>query len=493
MLPLFILIALLSAFVIAIFGRKSSLFSDVVASVSTFILFVISLMVLYQFNKEGVIIYKVGGWIPPIGICLVLDGFSAFMLVILNFIAFLVCLYSTAYMNKYTDKFRFYSLFLLMVSGMNGVILTGDIFNLYIFLEIAFVAASALVAFGTETENFEAAFKYIVMGTVASCFILLGIGLLYSLTSSLNLADISLSLVSQGNTLVVLFISILFITGVGLKAGLVPFHAWLPDGYQSAPTPASTMFAGALTKVLGVYTLFRIFFNVFGPTHLMLNILMFLGGLSLLVGVFLAIGQRDFKRLLAYDSISQIGYAIVGVSTGVPLGIIGGLFHLFNHSMFKSLLFFDAGAVEYSTKSKELNKLGGLKEKMPVTFFTSWIASMSVSGIPPFSGFWSKLIIILACVQTNHIGYAIVAVIGSMVTLALFMKVHKSIFFGKLNPSFNDIKEVPFVMKFCMIVLVVFCIFGGLLILPKVSSKFIKPAADALAAGRQYSVAVLGR
>jgi len=492
MLALFIVISLGAAFLISLFGRKSKVFCDITCNISTFALFLLSLNSLFVVRQYSTVVYKIGGWIPPLGICLVLDGFSAFMLVTLNLVSFLIAIYSINYMEKYTDKYKFYSLFMLMVAGMNGVILTGDIFNLFVFLEIASVASYALVAFGVEAEELEASFKYAVIGVISSSFILLGIGLLYAYTSTLNMADISLTIAQKGFSSVILFVSVLFMAGFGIKSALVPFHAWLPDAHPSAPASISAMLSGVLIKVLGIYSLMRIFFNIFGVTEVMLTILTALGAISLLVGVFLAIGQWDLKRLLAYHSISQIGYVVLSIGLGTPLGILGGLFHLFNHSIFKSLLFLNSGAVEYATDNRDLKKMGGLKEKMPVTSNTSWIASMSISGIPPFNGFWSKLIIILACVQADRIGLAFIAVIGSILTLASFMKVQKFAFFGKLNTTLDKIKEVPVSMRLSMIIFAAICLFGGLLLIPHLMEYFLKPATNVLVSGTEYAFAVLG-
>ncbi len=492
LLPLFIIISLGAAFLISLFGRKSKFLCDAIGNVSTFALFVMSVYSLFVVKHSGAIIYKIGGWVPPLGICFVLDGLTAFMLVTLNLVSFLIAVYSISYMEKYTDKYRFYCLFMLMVAGMNGVIITGDIFNLFVFLEIASVASYALVAFGTEAEELEAAFKYAVMGAVASSFILLGIALLYSYASTLNMADLSVVIAQKGFNMVILFVSVLFIGGFGIKSALVPFHAWLPDAHPSAPASISAMLSGVLIKVLGIYSLIRIFFNIFGVSEIMLLILTSLGAISLLVGVFLAIGQWDLKRLLAYHSISQIGYVVLAIGLGTPLGILGGLFHLFNHSIFKSLLFLNSGAVEYATDNRNLKQMGGLKEKMPVTANTSWLASMAISGIPPFNGFWSKLLIIMACVQANRIGLAIVAVVGSILTLASFMKVQKFAFFGKLNSTLEKVKEVPMSMRLSMIAFGLICLLGGVLLIPQVSEYFLKPAAEVLSAGTQYAVTVLG-
>jgi multicomponent Na+:H+ antiporter subunit D len=349
------------------------------------------------------------------------------------------------------------------------------------------VASYALVAFGTERHELEAAFKYAIMGTVASLFILLGIALLYCYTSTLNMADMARVLLQKGPGNITLLVSGLFLMGFGLKSALVPFHAWLPDAHPAAPAPISAMLSGVLIKSLGIYAICRVFYSVIGITPDVSSILMFLGALSMVIGVFLAIGQWDFKRLLAYHSISQIGYVILGIGLGTPLGILGGLFHLFNHSVFKSLLFLNSGAVEYSTGTRDLKKMGGLAAKMPVTGTTSFIASMSIAGIPPFSGFWSKLLIIIAAVQADRYGYAFWAVLASVLTLASFMKVMKYAFLDRLREKWDKVKEVPFFMKLSMVALAVLCIFGGVLLFGSISGMFLGQATNVVLEGTKYA------
>jgi len=486
-LPLFVGISLAGAFLTSIVGKKLKWLPDLMGSVTTFILLGLSLIAVRIVATQGILVYSVGSWKLPIGIALVLDGLTVFMLITVNLMAFFIAIYSINYMERFTSKWKFYTLFLLMVAGMNGVVITGDMFNLFVFLEIASVASYALVAFGTERHELEAAFKYTVMSTVGSLFILLGIVFLYSYTSTLNMADMANILAQKGASNITIMVSVLFIMGFGLKAALVPFHAWLPDAHPSAPAPISAMLSGILIKSLGVYTLCRVFYNIIGINSSLSLILMVLGTLSMVIGVFLAIGQWDFKRLLAYHSISQIGYVILGIGLGTPLGMIGGLFHLFNHSVFKSLLFLNSGAVEYATGTRDLQKMGGLMTKMPITGTTSLIASMSIAGIPPFNGFWSKLIIIIACVQANRLGYAFWAVLASILTLASFMKVMKYAFFGKLREKWNKVEEVPVFMKLAMVILALICVVGGVLLIYNINEVFLKPASDVLLEGTKYA------
>lgn len=490
--PLFVVVPLAGAFLVSLLGRNAKKMPDIMASFTTLILCGLSVRSIFIYNTYGILTYSVGGWTPPLGIGMVLDGLTVFMLVTVNLIAFCVAIYSVDYMEKFTAKWKFYTLFLLMLAGMNGVVVTGDMFNLFVFLEIAAVASYALVAFGTEKHELEAAFKYAIMSTVGSLFILLGIVLLYSYTSTLNMADMANVLLEQtGRSNIVLMVSVLFLMGFGLKAALVPFHAWLPDAHPSAPAPISAMLSGVLIKSLGVYALCRIFFNVSGIDANISSILMFLGVLSMMVGVVLAIGQWDLKRLLAYHSISQIGYVILGIGLGTPLGILGGVFHLFNHSVFKSLLFLNSGAVEYATGTRDLQEMGGLREKMPLTCGTNMVASMSIAGVPPFNGFWSKLLIIIAAVEAQRYGYALFAVVGSILTLASFMKVMKYAYWGDLKKKWKTVKEVPIFMKLSMIVLSIVCVFGGLLIWGDVKGTFLADAQEVLSKGAEYASVIL--
>jgi len=491
-IPLFVIIPLAAAFLISLLGKFIKWFSDAAICVSSALLlwFSVYAEIALKSSAQGVLIYKVGGWVPPFGICMVLDGLTTLMLIIVNLVSFFVALYSLKYMEQYTDKTKFFTLFSLMVCGMNGVIITGDLFNLYVFLEIASIASYALVAFGTEAEELEASFKYAIMGSIAASFIFIGIAFLYGFTSTLNMADMARVLSLKSQTWVIPMVTVLFLMGFGFKAALVPFHAWLPDAHPSAPAPISAMLSGVLIKTLGVYALIRIFFNILGVTAAYLSILMLLGAVSMIVGVILALSQWDFKRLLAYHSISQIGYVVLGIGLGTPLGILGGLFHLFNHSIFKSLLFLNSGAVDYAAGTRDLKEMGGLAKVMPWTAKTSLIASMSISGVPPFNGFFSKLIIILACIQKGAIAYALCAVIGSILTLASFMKVQRYAFSGELKEKLKGIKEVPWVMRFSMVGLALVCVLGGVMLLPHL--RFIlDDAVGVLLQGRNYAAVVL--
>lgn len=491
----FVIIPLASAFFIPLVGKKIRPVGSIISIMSTLSLVILSGYVAYIVRAQKVLVYNVGNIIPPAGISMVVDGLSVFMLVIVNVIAFLTAIYSTGYVKKYTDTWKFFTLFMLMIGGMNGVLMSGDIFNMYVCLEIAAIAGYSLVAFGVNAEELEASFKYAVMGAVGSSFILLGIAMLYSYTSTLNMADMASVISGKGASSVISFVSVLFFMGFGLKAALAPFHAWLPDAHSSAPTPISAMLSGLLIKVLGIYALSRVFFNVLGMNDRAAAILIGLAIISMVAASILAFGQYDIKRLLAYSSISQIGYIALGLGVCTPLSIMGALFHLFNHSIFKPLLFLNAGAVEHSAGTRDLRQMPGIMARSPVIGYTNLIGTMSICGVPPLGGFWSKIIIIFACIQANRPVLAFIAAAVSMMTLGYYFKAVTPILFGSKGASSNGNnigKPIPAAMAIPMVILAILSIAAVLLLLPNMGREFLGDAVASLARGREYASFILG-
>ncbi len=509
LIPLFVVIPLSGAFLIMVMGRfirESGRFF------AAGILLLLLSLSIYSIATTGnnISVYKVGGWDAvngiPIGIYMVMDGLTVLVLCIINIIGFFSVFYSISYIKKYTAGNFFYALFCLMVAGMNGVALSGDLFNIFVFLEISVISSYALVAFGVEKDELEASFKYQVLGGLASFLILFGIALIYWKTKTLNIADIRHVFSAGYDQSYYLFVQLLILSGFGLKAAIIPFHAWLPDAHSSAPSPISAMLSGVLIKAVGIYVIIRLFFNMFVVTNTMAVLITALGTLSMVAGVFLAIGQWDIKRLLAYHSISQMGYVVMSIGTGMmliadgksmnlaSLAIAGGLFHLVNHAVFKGLLFLDAGAIEYTIGSRDLRKMGGLSGPMPVTAATSFVASMSISGMPPFNGFFSKLIIIIAAILSGYYFLALLAVIVSIITLASFMKFQRYAFFNKTMPEGEriNVKEVPFPMKFSLVILSLLCLALSLIAIPGVREVVLSPAINILTDPVRYTMQITG-
>lgn len=508
LIPLFVVTPLAGAFLIMILGRFIRDFNKYFASLVLLFLVIISFYSLVG-TGGNTSLYKVGGWEPvggfPIGIYMVMDGFTVILLCIVNIIGFLSVFYSISYISKYTSENYFYALFCLMIAGMNGVVLSGDLFNIFVFLEISAISSYALVAFGVEKNELEATFKYQVLGGMASFLILFGIGFIYWKAKTLNIADIKAAFGTGNDKYYYLFIQILILSGFGLKAAIIPFHAWLPDAHSSAPSPISAMLSGVLIKAVGIYVILRLFFNMFAISEGMAVLITTLGTLSMVIGVFLAIGQWDIKRLLAYHSISQMGYVVMSTGVGMilisrgenqeiaALAMAGGIFHLINHAAFKGLLFLNAGAIEYTLGTRDLKEMGGLSKSMPVTSATSFVASLSISGIPPFNGFFSKLIIIIAAVMARFYLLAALAVIVSIITLASFLKFQRYAFYNRNQKKVREnIKEVPFPMVFSMVILSIMCLLLSLLAFPGIRDAILSPAIDILTSPAIYSTQIIG-
>lgn len=488
-LPYYIIIPLLASFLITMIAGKKDNWAVILSVISVSALLVLS---LYSFitMKEQTVTYEMSAWSIPYGIVLVQDALTSFVLVMVSIISFTSLIFSIQYIRHLSMDWKYYALFMLLITGMNGVIATGDLFNLFVFMEIALFSAFALVAYGSKAEEFEAAFKYAVMGSISSILILAGIAVLYSATSNLNMAKIA-EVLPTVDQKIVFWVGGLFIAGFGLKAAAMPFHAWLPDAHSSAPAPISAMLSGVLIKALGIYVLIRIFYNVFNAPEIFTKIFLVIGAVSIIIGVFLAIGQWDMKRLLAYHSISQIGYILLGMGIATPLGILGAVFHLFNHAIFKSLLFYNAGSVEMALGTRDLRKMGNLMKILPTTSQTSLIASLSISGIPPFNGFFSKLIIIIAALQAGLPWYAVFAIVGSLLTLASFMKVQRYGFKGETVLDSTE-NKIGWRMNSAMITLAVLCIVTSLMIVPGIKEVTLDPVVKVITDKTEYIQLVLG-
>ncbi|MFA6078564.1 MAG: proton-conducting transporter membrane subunit [Candidatus Omnitrophota bacterium] len=494
LVPYVVVIPLTAAFLIPLVGKKIKLAGEILSGAATFLLLAVSFLIASSVITHKVLVYKVGNWAPPAGIPMVVDGLSAFMLVTVNIVAFMAAVYAIDYVKKFTDTWKFYSLFMLMLSGINGVLIAGDIFNMYVLLEIAAISGYCLVAFGTGPDELEAAFKYAVMGIVASAFILLGIAFLYSYTSTLNMADMASVLAAKEPARVMQFVSVLFIMGFGLKAALVPFHAWLPYAHSSAPAPVSAMLSGVSIKVLGIYALTRILFNIFGMTPAISSILIALAVISMLAGSVLAFGQSDIKRLFAYSSISQIGYIALGLAIATPLSLLGALFHLFNHSLAKSLLFLNSGSIERMTGTRDMNKMSGVLSTSPVVGYTGLVGAFSICGMPPLGGFWSKLIIILACLQAGHPVLAFIAILASVLTLAYYFKALSPVLFGRGRRDLNVAagKRISFAMAAPVVILACLSIVSVAMLLPNPANVLLKDAVAILSSGKDYAGNIMG-
>jgi multicomponent Na+:H+ antiporter subunit D len=411
------------------------------------------------------------GYLPTLNLSI--DPLS---LVLLLSIA--IVLFSALFTGWYTlkdenRKFDFVNLLVIAAIGMNGIVMVRDLFSLYVFLEIAAVSSFILISFHKDKDALEGSFKYLIMSAVATIMMLSAVALLLMTTGDSSFAGVAAALKTTPSFVTLLAVA-LFVGGLFIKGGLVPFHGWLPDAYSSAPAGVSVLLAGIVTKTTGIYTLLRLVTSVFGFTPQVQTVLLFVGALSIVVGALAALGQKDFKRMLAFSSISQMGYIILSLGTGTPLGIAGAVFHLFNHAIFKTQLFVNAAAVEEQTGTRDMDRMGGLSARMPVTGTTSIIAFLSTAGIPPLSGFWSKLIIIIALWTAGYYFYAVVAVLASLITLAYFLSMQRKVFFGKLVEEFKDIKEANAGILVPAVILALITVAVGIFF-PYILNTFILP------------------
>jgi len=481
----FIVIPLLVAAFLPLIGKFSKkLVPDVLTNAALAFLVYNSVLLIKPIFNQGTIIQNISWLGEAVNLQVALDGFNLFMLFTISLVSLCISLFSIDYLEHYGHKATFYALFLVMIAGMNGLVLVPDLFSVYLFLEVAAVASYALVAFGLGYDELEASFKYLMLSVVASAFTLLSITVIFGLTGSLSFQAVAQGLQDLNTRTVIGVCVAFFIMGFGLKAALVPFHAWLPDAHPSAPAPISAMLSGLLIKVSGIYALFRILFSVVGLTPTFSSLLMALGTISMVVAAILALGQKDLKRMLAYSSISQVGYIVLGLALGTPLGIAGALFHLFNHAVAKGLLFLNSGSIQHITGTRNLDEMEGLGKKVPVTAGTNLVGALSIAGVPPLAGFWSKLIIIMALIQAGEFGYALIAILASILTLWYYLLIQRKAFFGRVSEKWAQVKEAPFWMSAANVFLALICLLAGLFFTP-VFKTWISPAAEALARGVQ--------
>ena len=400
-----------------------------------------SLSVLNTVMTTGKFSYRLGGWAPPWGIEYMLDHLSAFVLVIVSSISLIVAIYSKKSVedNLPEKTVPFYTLFLLLVTGLMGIVITGDVFNLFVFLEISSLSCYALIAIGEEGAPM-ATFNYIIMGTIGACFYLLGIGYLYMATGSLNMADLSNILPNLYHSKVILVAFAFFTVGLAIKAGLFPMHTWLPDAYCTAPSAVSALIAPLMTKV-AAYVMIRLMFTVFQP-HFSVEIvpvfaiLGWLAVMAIVWGGIKALAQTDLKRMLVYVVVAEVGYIVIGVSVANRMGLTGAILHIMNDVVMMACLFLVVGAILYKTGTREIHQLRHLNKKMPFTMAAFTITALSMCGIPPACGFFSKWYLILGTIEAGQWVWAAALLCSSLINAVLFFRVIECAYFKPMEPAY---------------------------------------------------------
>ena len=495
--------------VVCLFGKTTR---NILMTGITFITLIIALLLWKNVLAGGPAIYVMGGEsfniaLPsgmalPIRIILEADAFSAFMVLCGAIAAFAGALFSTNYMEKFSGMGRFTSLYFLLTVGMLGMMVTGDLFNFFIFIEIASIASFGLIAFWRDKpEAIEASLKYALVSQVGSMVFLIAAGCLYGKYNALNMAAVG-SLLQFGTMekLVLVF----FVGSLAMKCGAFPMHMWLPDAYAEAPSGVTCLLVAVSQASL--YGLMRVCFSLYGINlggSFIPWMIIAMGLASMFFGVSMAVVQHEIKRLIGYHSVSQVGYMLLGLGVGLLVlkdarsmaeygftAMKGGIFHIFNYTMYKALLFLAAGAIYYATGQRDLNQLGGLARRMPFTTFMFVIAAAAISGLPPFNGFVSKLLI-YESVFAVHPALTVVALVTSVLTLASFVKVFQTAFLGPEKNALVSTREVPAGMLLGMGVLTV-AVLGASLFPAWTLSNLVEPAAKALVDQAGYIGAVMG-
>lgn len=472
---LIVIIPLMCALITPLIGLLKKELCYPWVSFALFLSTICAVSVLMTVISQGPVHYYLGSWLPPWGIEYVIDHLNALMLVLITGTALLVALYSRRSIElELPDKaVYFYTVYLLQVTGFLGIVITGDVFNLYVFLEIASLAGYALIAVGEEGAPL-ASFRYIILGTVGACFYLIGVGYLYMVTGSLNMADLGKILPELYGSKVVLVAFSFFMVGIALKMALFPLHVWLPDAYTKAPSVASALIAPLMTKI-AIYVMLRIMFTVFRPyfsLELMPlpKIMMVAGIAAIIVGAVMALAQVDFKRMLCYIVVAEVGYIVGGVGLANAVAIKGAILHIMNDVVMTLGLFTVAGIVTYKMKSHNLSDFKGIFKKMPFTMVALITVALSVIGVPPTCGFFSKWYLIQGAVINENWAFVAALLFSSLVNVVLFFRIIEIGYYGEDGhgdihagaPEGSHLAEAPASMLIPTIIIAVITVLIGI-------------------------------
>jgi proton-translocating NADH-quinone oxidoreductase chain N len=484
---LLIAVPLAFAFSIPLFGFISKRAAKFIPPIAMLFNLVISLILIPEVIKKPIIV-SLGGFPPPFCINLFAGPVGILFSTVIALVGFLVSVYALDYIREGAQE-KYHMLYLLLLTGATGVVLTGDIFNLFVFYEILCISSYALVAYLGNKAGVESASKYLIQGSVGSAFILIGIALIYGQFGTLNMADIAGNINSVSP--IQLFLPlVLFITGLGVEAAIFPLNAWLPDAHSSAPSTISAVLSGIAIKI-GIYAVARVVFTVFGASNIFL-FLIFLGLLTLLVGELSAFSQNNIKRMLAYSSTGQIGLILFALGIGTNYAVAGGLFQFVTHAFSKTLLFLATGYMIYRAGSMEISSLEGMGKKMPLCSLGFTIGAFSLIGLPPFIGFPSKFLIIRSALERESslfIVFVGLVLLGTIIEGAYFFKAIQAFYF-KGNKEEAKVKEAPIVALIPMAILILLIIVIG--IYPKLLTGILDSSASELLDRVRYIQGVLG-
>lgn len=463
-LPVFVvIIPLFLAFVLPTFSRRIKLVEGLVISVETLWLLAASYLAYMVLLKNGSpIIYNMGGWLAPWGVELKVDSLGAFFMLVVAGVSLPVALFAKGNLIEEVGSkgraTRFYVFLLLLGGAMAGMALTNDLFNVFVLVEIATLSSCALVSSRNHPRAAEAAFKYLILATLGSTFVMGGIGYIYMLTGHLNMsfAHQELMQVWQNSPHVIWMAMSFVLIGFGVKSALFPLHVWLPDAHSNAPTPASAILSGLAVKGY-IICFLKFMYNVFGQNLMiefnMHRILVLMGMIAIIAGSLFALTQEELKRRLAYSTVAQIGYLFLGLGYMNTKGLTGSLFYLASHALIKSSLFLSAGTMISASGKKNVKDLSGIGRKMPITMGVFTIGSLGLIGIPLFSGFIGKWYLLLGSLESGNILSAAVIILGSVLCAAYLLPIIRIAYFEP--SSEEDFKDPALPQKIAMLILAV--------------------------------------
>jgi len=387
--------------------------------------------------RDGVIAGQMGGWAAPFGITLVADYLSAVMVVITAITALAVSIFALSDIDERKVQLGYHGFFNVLIGGVTGAFVTGDLFNLYVWFEVMLISSFGLLVLGGTREQIDGGVKYVTLNLISTILFLTGIGLLYGITGTLNMADLAQTLPGVENQGLVTVIAMMFMVAFGVKAAVFPLFFWLPAAYHTPAYSVSAVFAGLLTKV-GVYALIRMFTLVFaldvGFTH---TVLLWVAALTMVTGVLGAAAQNDIRKILSFHIVSQIGYMIMGLALMTPLALAGAVFYLVHHIIVKANLFLIGGVVQRIAGSSDLGKIGGLYKTAPLLAVLFLIPAFSLAGFPPLSGFWAKYVLVAAALEIKGWIIAGVALLVGLLTIYSMTKIWAEAFW-KAHPAGVD-------------------------------------------------------
>ncbi len=423
------------------------------ATVVSWLAFAMAILLVQQVAAAGTLSYAIGAWAAPWGIEYRIDMAGALMILIISAIGAVVMPFARESVRReIRDKHAslFYTCYLLCLTGLLGIVVTGDAFNLFVFLEISSLSSYVLISLGSTRRAVTAAYQYLVMGTIGATFILIGVGLLYMMTGTLNMQDLAQRLPGVADTRTIR-VAFAFVTvGVSIKLALFPLHLWLPNAYTFAPSVVSAFIAATATKV-GIYVLLRFFFTVFGAEfsfgamHVG-DILLPFAVIAILVTSLVAVFQGNIKRMLAYSSVAQIGYIILGISLATTVGVTAGMVHLFNHAMIKGALFLALGCVFLRTGSVELRDMHGIARQMPWTMAAFVAGGLSLVGVPLTAGFISKWYLVSAALDSGYWPLAVLVLVSSLLAVIYIWRVVEAAYFQVPAAALQSVREAPAAM-----------------------------------------------